>query len=436
MTDRSVKGGRWATWVAAALLVAACGGGVDDEAHDDDHDEVTIDTAGRLALSEAGSPTLRLHELDAGGSVEATHTLDHVPSSLYASPKGRYVVAMQRPQDQVQFVDGGLWQEPHGDHDDDMRAASRVMPWRLAGVRPTHYDLQAGRQAAIFLDGNGGATPAQAAGVRTLTDAGIGEGRALASLDLAAPLHGLSQPVDDKLLAPVRAADAPDTLPTHLALHLRDGAGYRFVRQLPTRCDGMHGGASTGTTSVVGCLDGLLLVRHPTAATVDDGRKLATPLRVGTVVGHASLPDQYFGIATEGTAPGPLTTRFYAVDGAAGSTTEFVPQGWSTGRVRRAHAFDRSGERFFVLDDQGTLIVSQRRGSLWTPLARVPGVVAAMPAAAPFPVLVANGARDELYLTDPVARQVVVIDSRSGSVSARRDLGYTPALAAWVGIPR
>ena len=102
----------------------------------------------------------------------------------------------------------------------------------------------------------------------------------------------------------------------------------------------------------------------------------------------------------------------------------------------RALAFDRSGQRVFVLDDQGTLVVAQRQGGAWTPLVRTTAAIAAKPSAAPWPAFAANGARDELYLTDPVARQLVVINSTSGAVIARRDLGFVPSYLTWTGITR
>jgi hypothetical protein len=343
---------------------------------------------------------------------------------------------VQRLQDQVQILDGGIWQEDHGDHLHDYKQGSRALAWKITGPRPTHYDVQAGKQAAFFMDGNASASPVQNAGVRLFTDASIGAGALVASTDLAAPIHGLGEPVDDKLLLVSRAADAPDTLPTHLNLHLRNGNGYSFARQVATRCNGMHGSFSSGAYTVAGCLDGMLLVQHTGATTVDDGRKLSTPLRVGTIAGHPRLPGQFIGIATEGAAPAPVTTRFYAVDGERASVSDFVPEGWSTGRLRRAHGFDRSGQRFFVLDDQGSLVVSERRNGAWAPLARVSGAIPAMPKAAPWPVLVANGAVDELYLSDPVAKQLVVLDSKTGAVKARRDLGYVPTVITWLGINR
>lgn len=419
--------------LAAAWLLAACGGGVGTEQEHDHDEEVRIDTAGRLATIEAGSATLRIHDLDSG-TVEASHVLQAAPSAVYASPRGRYAVVPQRTQDRVQFVDGGIWQEDHGDHLHDYKQASRLTGFTIAGARPTHYDVQAGVQAAFFLDGNAAATPVHNAGVRLITDASIGAGNVAASLDLDAPMHGLAEPVGGKLL--VGSSPGADTLPTRLALHRRNGAAYTLVRELPTACDGMHGSFSSGSSTLVGCRAGMMLVRHLTDTTVSDGQLLATPLRVGTIAGHARAPDHFIGIGTEGTAPAPVTTRFYAVDGQTGAVADFTPEGWTTGRVRRAHGFDRSGQRFFIVDDQGTLIVAQRQGAGWANLARVAGAIPAMPTAAPWPAIAANGARDEVYVTDPVARQMVVVDSLTGAVLTRRDLGYVPAGLAWLGITR
>lgn len=416
----------------SAVLVTACGGGGSDDAA---HDNIRINTAGRLAVAEANASTLRIHDLDSG-QLEASHALQNPPAALYPSPGGRYAVAMLRLQDKVQFIDGGIWQEDHGDHLHDYKQASRAVSWVLSGVRPTHYDLQAGVQAGIFMDGNSTTTPPQNAGVRLITDASIGAGQLVATLDLGIPIHGLAEPVGSKLLAVSRAADAADTLPTHLSLYTRSGAGYSLVRQLPTRCDGMHGSFSTGSSTLAGCIGGMLLVRHPSASSTSDGQFLVTDLRVGTVAGHPRLPDQFIGIATEGAAPAPVTTRFYAVNGDTATVTAFTPDAWVTGRVRRAHGFDRSGQRFFILDDQGTLTMAQRQAGGWAQGARVAGVVPVMPTAAPWPAIVANGAQDELYISDPVARQLVVVNSSTGAVLARRDLGYTPSALVWLGITR
>jgi hypothetical protein len=131
-----------------------------------------------------------------------------------------------------------------------------------------------------------------------------------------------------------------------------------------------------------------------------------------------------------------VTTRFYALNADAGTVADFTPQGWQNGRVRRAHGFDRSGQRLFILDDQGTLISAQQQGGAWASLARTTGAIATMPSAAPWPTITANGAKDELYITDPVAKQLVVVNSQNGAVLARRDLGFVPSSVVWLGITR
>jgi hypothetical protein len=354
---------------------------------------------------------------------------------LYASPGGRYAVAVQRTQDLVQFVDGGIWQEDHVDHLHDYKEASKLMTFKLTGSKPTHYDVQEGKQAAFFMDGNATATPVQNAGVRLITESSIASGQVVASMDLSVPIHGLGEPVDNKLLTVSRAADAPDTLPTHLNLYQRSGSGYTLDRQLTTRCDGMHGSYSSGSYTVAGCLDGVLLVKHTSSTAVTD-QKVTTPLRVGTLAGHPKLPGQFIGIASEGVAPAPVTTRFYAINGDAASSTELTPTGWTTGTVRRAHGFDRSGTRFYILDNAGTLIVFQRQGNAWVNAARISGAVPVMPTASHWPVITANGARDEIYITDPAGQKLVVLNSSTNAITARRDLGYVPSNAVWLGIKR
>ena len=431
MKSRSINNFRHALLaITATATFAGCGGGGSAV---DEH-EVSIDTSGRVAIAEKDSRVLRILDLDSN-ALQASHEIDNIPSALYASPGGRYAVAVQRTQGLVQFVDGGIWQEDHVDHLHDYKEPSKLMSFKLSGSRPTHYDVQEGKQAAFFMDGDAAATPVQNAEVRLITESSIATGQVVGSLNLNFPVHGLAEPLDNKLLTVSRAPDAPDSLPTHLNLYLRSGESYNFVRQLQTRCDGMHGSYSSGSYTVAGCLDGVLLVKHTSATTVID-QKVGTALRVGTLTGHSKLPGQFIGIASEGVAPAPVTTRFYAIDGDTASATELVPTGWTSGTVRRAHGFERSGERFYVLDSLGTLSVFQLEGNSWTNAVRVAGVLPSMPSAAPWPAIAANGARDEIYITDPASQQLVVVNTITNVVTDRRNLGFTPSNAVWLGIKR
>ena len=59
-----------------------------------------------------------------------------------------------------------------------------------------------------------------------------------------------------------------------------------------------------------------------------------------------------------------------------------------------------------------------------------------MPTAAPFPMIVANEAKDEVYVSDPNGSQLVVIDVARQEVKQRVALGFKPSYLAWTGIAR
>ncbi len=407
---------------AFVLVLAACGGGGDPA--EEEHEHAHIDTAGRLALSESGQPTLHVFDLDEG-RIEASHGLDHPASAVYASPGQRHAVVLQNAGGQVQYVDGGIWQEDHGDHDHDYRQPSSLKPWKLGGVKPSHFNADAGGQGALFFDGEA----PQNAGFRLITDASIASGTVIAGADLTAPLHGLAIPRGQEVLA--AHPDDVTGAPTYLGRYVRSGSSYTFSGALPTRCEGMHGGAAAGDHTAVGCNDGVLLVKHDAGLLTD--RKVATASRVSTVASHPRLPDQFIGFSNSGT---PSTTRFHAIDGATGTATEIVPHGWTAGTLRRAHGFDRSGQQFFVLDSEGKLHVWKHEASGWVTTAPLTGVIPAMPTAAPFPAFAASDANDEVFLTDPVAKEIVVVDSVKLEVKRRLALSFVPAHVVWTGIAR
>ncbi|MCI1191108.1 hypothetical protein MOJ79_04565 [Calidifontimicrobium sp. SYSU G02091] len=425
-------GGVWIAALSIAVMFAGCGGG-GGGGHD--HDDRFIDTAGRLVVAEQDATTLRIYDLDDTSWPVAAHALEHPPSAVYASPGGRYAVVVQRLQDQVQFVDGGIWQEDHGDHLHDYKRDSRPMAWRLQGPRPTHYDVQSGVQAAVFFDGDAASAPVRTAAVRLITDDSIGRGSVVAGLDLTVSIHGLAEPWGDWLLTVHRAADASTTLPTHLEQWRRQGAGYSFIRRIDeVRCEGMHGSFTTlDRHTVVGCQDGVLVATTGADGSVQ-ARHVPTPIRIGTIAGHPRLAGHVIGIGNAGSGA-TATTRFFAIDAAAGVATELVIQDLAEGVVRRAHGFDRSGQRFFVLDSLGRLHQLVRDGPTWRAAGNAQ-VVAGMPTAAPWPAISANGARDVIYLSDPVARQLVSINAHDGTVLERRDLGYVPSAIVWLGIWR
>ena len=141
------------------------------------HEHTHISTQGRLALTEKVAAALYVFDLDRH-TVEARHALPAAVSEVYASPGRRYAMAVQRPQGVVSFVDGGIWQEDHGDHLHDYRQGSTLLTWQLQGVNPTHVNETAQGTTAIFMDGTSSATPQVNAAVQVVSDASIAAGKA------------------------------------------------------------------------------------------------------------------------------------------------------------------------------------------------------------------------------------------------------------------
>lgn len=407
-----------------SCLVAACG-----SSSEDDHKDFFIDTKGRLAIGESGATGVRILDLDTGQTV-GTFALDHPPSALYASPGGRYVLAVQRENDLVQTIDGGVWQEDHGDHLHDYKRPPAMAAFRIAGPRPTHYDDRHGR-ASIFMDGRAGPPQIPSYAV-LLDDLSIARGQLLAQLPaLPYAVHGFAEPNGDFLVVTHRSADAVDVLPNYLHVWRRSGEGFVKTQELSTRCDRMHGSYTRQNITVAGCAEGVALVRRDPAGQFTT-QFVSASHRVGVVIGHPGMP-RMIGAGNTGT---PATTRFSDIDLDSGRASPITIDGWSEGRLRRAHGWNRQGTRFFVLDDQGTLYALEFNGGAWRTVGRQERVIAAMPTAAPFPTLVSNGAKDELYLSDPLGQAIVTIDSGTLAVRERTALGFTPSTIAWVGIAR
>lgn len=405
----------------SSLLLAACGGG--SGGGDDDHDEaLRIDSAGRLALIEANSPSLRLYELDSA-SVLSSFALANTPSAVYASPGHRHALAVQRTQDLVQIADGGLWQEDHVDHLHDYKQAPKLLAARISGARPTHYETHEGR-AAFFMDGV--AAENRSAQVQVFNEAAIASGTPESSLTLPLAMHGTAEPRGNFLLSTWRATDAASTLPSHVELYRRNGSSWQFVQRFDTPCPDLHGSFSNKDHSAFGCSDGVLLVTQSGESFT--ARKLANPAdmpanaRIGTVIGHSQLTT-LVGLASPGLV--------YEIDPVAGGLKKIA---WAEGRTRRAHAFDRQGGKLMLLDDLGTLhlLDARRQWAAIKSLAAVP----AMPTAAPFPSMATSQARDEAWISDPLGRQLLPVDTAAATLRPALKLDFAPAGLAWLGIKR
>ncbi len=369
-----------AALLAASVLLAACNNdtgstplpGGEDE-HDHDHG---AESAGRLVFTHADGSNSRVyvHDLESRSTL-ADFALVHPATAVHSSPEHRYAVIVQRDNDQVEFLDGGVYR--HDDHVDEGDPA--MLPFTLSGVRPTHYRHH-GEQAALFFDGD--SASAALSQFHLFSDESLESGGTLAHQTLDTAHHGIAEPLDGVVLASHAAAsgDAPDGISV-FELH-----GDHF-----------------------------------------DDAKIAVAERLATVVGHPDVAE-FAAFSYPG-------GNLYALDPEAGTATQVD---WRDGAVdgdgdpvsALARGFDGHGEHLLVLDSNGDLHVLE--SSDWSHRGSI-AVLDSVPASGPAPALAVSAAGDQAFVSDPAAPAIHIIDLEALSLEAV-PLAFPPTGLAWTGV--
>lgn len=420
------------TLLFVAALLSGCGGSdtkiverepvpIDDD-HDHD-DEVT--TQGRLLISIKDQAKVRVVDINEK-SVLHEVAVSEAPSALYSSPNNRYGFIIQRTADRVDVIDGGLWQEDHGDHLHDYEQAPKQMLFNTNKSRPTHF-TGTDKQSVIFFDGNGEtATPAS---VGVFTESDIANNAAGTLLQYTTHMHGAAQARGNYLLSTVRDATTTSTLPDRVAVY-RAHNGY-FVDEtiFSENCPGLHGSAQNENQIAFGCTDGVLVITQ--TGTTFTAKKIANPAsftgttRIGTVLGDNAV-DEFIGIAAG---------QFYAINT---STNTITPVNWvdtsiSPAPTASSYGFADDGEFFVILDNQGKLTVLHSDD--WSLKARVQAItsnVTELPTGSKFELALTPS--HLAYVSDPIANQIKQIHLDEAKVNTTIQLDFVPNKLTWLGI--
>ncbi|KKO50264.1 5-methyltetrahydrofolate--homocysteine methyltransferase [Arsukibacterium sp. MJ3] len=406
-----------------------------DGDHDDHvHDEVN--TAGRLVISAIDSDFVQVLALPEKTELD-TFLVTATPSAIYASGDHRFAAVVQRNEDVVQFIDGGLWQEDHVDHMDDFQAEPRLMPFQLSQVRPTHFSSAEG-QLAVFFDGN--AATGAAAGVAVLTDADIGEDRSdYPQLSLTTHQHGAAQPRGEFLLSSLRDANSSTTLPDKVGLYHQHSDHFDLEETFAVTCPNIHGSAQNHDFVAFGCTDGVLLIAQSgdtfTASKLENTADFSGSMRIGTLAGdHAA--EHFVGIA------GSAVFAIHAED------AEMELLDWQPGAASAiwGYGFAEQGEKFVLLDNTGALTIFNYHGHAHSDgatekaafefSAKLPlttANLANLPAGARFQLAI-SAADDKVYVTDPITKQLHTVDLHDAEVLSTKQLSFTPHRLTWLGI--
>lgn len=402
----------------SAILIAGCGGSSSD---DDAHEHTDIDTAGRLALFDTNAGAIKVLEIDDGVTLNS-FPMDGEAPRLYSSPDSRYAVAIQRGDDLVSFIDGGLYTEDHGDHMHDYAETPTMLNLSLNDNRPTHYSPGAER-GIVFFDGSDAASSK----VTVFTDESLGGGTAEASLDLDNNMHGIAKLAGGKLFVTYRNASVTDTtLPNQVERYDFANGSFEFEERYSETCPLLHGAAANGHVVAFGCSDGVLAIDlheagYPTTK-LGNPDTLADDSRIETLAGHPDV-EELVGIAGD---------QLFVINAEAASDNyRELSLGDGVGRI--AQGFDAHGEAFYVMGDDGKLRLFHPSEN-WTLAASidVTGPVADGNAS---PAIAQSASEDRLFVLNPNNQSITEIDSHDGDIVRTIELDFAASGLVWLGLP-
>lgn len=415
------------TLLASSIaLLCACNSEIDDLAaqnqqgsEDTDHEHVEIISKGRLAISHADTANVSIYDADENQLLEMFNTVNTV-SGLFASPDYRYAVLIQRSDNYVEFIDGGLFSEAHDDHFDDFEQAPALTSFTLTNDKPTHFDVSDG-QAALFFDGNIDAgIPASFA---ILTDESIEEGEVLARHTFNNAMHGTAQVRGDSVITTFRSDDTVSVLPNYVEqLHVH-GDHYHQEQRFEIDCPALHGSAQNHEHIAFGCGDGVLVITQEdesfSAIKVANLDSFAEGARIGSIKGseHSEL---FLGIAQN--------TLFYTIDAENNLMSQLDWQ-QDTNNTILASTLDTVSGEFYVLESNGMLSVLSAEDD-WQVSARFQ--VAEQPSASYS--MTASAADDMLYISDNNNQNVIGVNTHEQTSETVLTLDYAPSKITWLGV--
>lgn len=423
MTAKAAK--RAIPLLATIMLLSACKDGSNNNTTDAHQaGEFDIRSPGRLVVTAAeGSELAILNSTD--GSLIERFNLDNPASGLYSSPQSRFALVVQRDQNQVQILDGGLYQEDHGDHLHPYQKDPEMLTQSLNGVRPTHYRENETR-SAFFFDGDG-----ENALLSSVIDFDDDEilNNTIRSLELTTAMHGVAETRGEFLLASYRAPDASSVLPDQVELFKfnSNSGNYDAVERFEERCPSLHGAFSTEDASVFACSDGVLVIRQNgeqfTAEKIANPVGMADGVRIGG----------FSGFADSNVLAGWARGALYAVN-LDNSSIELVDWTGGTEAEYSTAKMDDEGEILMVLNKAGGLHLLDATDN-FKHLIEIK-VLNALPVVEGHASIsiASSKSGEDVYIVDAINNQLVVVNLEHQEIEESISVPFTPKHVTWVGI--
>jgi hypothetical protein len=225
-----------------------------------------------------------VHAIDAATAKTLARFETASPATLYTSESGRTVFAVQRDGNRVSAYSSGIALDDHGDHGDIEIDAPRALGVDIAGERPVHFVDHHG-DVALFFDGEGVA--------RILRESEVLDGKPQArEVTTQAPHHGVAISYGDQVVVTWPNRTDPTKNPD--GVRVIDAAGAQVGPDVD--CPNLHGEAASGNLLAIACQTGLLLVEakggKPQITHISYPADLPRDTKVSTLLGGRGL--QYF----------------------------------------------------------------------------------------------------------------------------------------------
>lgn len=373
---------------------------------------------GRLAIAAVDEAVVHIFDLEDNSLIDSL-TLTNPAEYLYASPENRYAVAVQRSFDTVEFIDGGVWQELHGDHYDQHADGPGLINFSLHDVKPTHY-VPRGDKAAVFFDGNK-ETGANAS-LGLLSDESVGEEKLIAQHHFDTYMHGTAEIRGEFVLTTLRDNESESSLPEQVALLEVHDDHFHQEQIFETTCPALHGSFQTEKYIAFACGDGVLAIEQQ--GSVFNPQKIVNPVDMPEGVRIGSLK----GSSESNVMIGASRAGFFLVDLAGQTITPFSWQ-QEESLVSVTYGFDGHNEHMLILDNKGHLNMFAAENN-WALDKRI-AVFDALAEDAK-PTIIASKAHEFIYIINE--QEVTTIDLHEGTVVGHFDLNFVPGKAAWLGI--
>ncbi|MBO1031475.1 hypothetical protein IPV09_09015 [Tessaracoccus sp. SD287] len=401
--------------LTGALTLAGCGSAPastpaplpSSSAHEDEHDEHEEhgSSDGETQGVDARAPRLALTHAGGVMVVDATtmKLISDLPQQgfLRLRPTGNARFTMvDADGSALKVLDLGSWTQAHGDHGDSKVTTPGFTATTLAMKKTGHVSPHGGL-TAVFDDGDGS--------IEVYESQHLGEPNPTPVRTLTVPAHhGNAIPLaDGKLLHTI--AQGPDPV----GIRLVDAAGATLAES--SECPGTHGATVAKDAVVIGCEDGVLLVKGDTITKVKAAADFA---RLGNLFGSSESPWVLADYKLSADAKPTEVAIINTVEG----TINLVKM--PTAYTFRGLAFTAEGQALVLTNDGQLHIIEPDHGHIETSIKVVEPFTEPTDWKQPRPTIHTQG--HWVYVTDPATKKVHGIELSVGEVKVSGTLPHVP----------